>query len=140
MDNINGALAFKATLDINDFNVSAQAMERSIKQVSSTAVSESDGYRLLIPVIDGKMLVRYTGTFSIFDNDDKDKKLASERLLYYMVAQDDFEDGEIQNYPLVLSSNGLEAISGQRSLEKMIKEIQTPCIMLNTNDGKINEK
>ena len=25
MDNINGALAFKATLDINDFNVSAQA-------------------------------------------------------------------------------------------------------------------
>ena len=43
MDNINGALAFKATLDINDFNVSAQAMERSIKQVSSTAVSESSG-------------------------------------------------------------------------------------------------
>lgn len=41
MDDINGALAFKATLDINDFNVSAQAMERSIKQVSSTAVSES---------------------------------------------------------------------------------------------------
>ena len=113
------------------------------KELYKTQAAESDGYRLLIPVIDGKMLVRYTGTFSIFDNDDKDKKLASERLLYYMVAQDDFEDGEIQNYPLVLSSNGLEAaaaISGQRNLEKMIKEIQTPCIMLNTNDGKINEK
>ena len=113
------------------------------KELYKTQAAESDGYRLLIPVIDGKMLVRYTGTFSIFDNDDKDKKLASERLLYYLVAQDDFEDGEIQNYPLVLSSNGLEAataISGQRSLEKMIKEIQTPCIMLNTNDGKINEK
>lgn len=113
------------------------------KELYKTQAAESDGYRLLIPVIDRKMLVRYTGTFSIFDNDDKDKKLASERLLYYMVAQDDFEDGEIQNYPLVLSSNGLEAataISGQRSLEKMIKEIQTPCIMLNTNDGKINEK
>ena len=113
------------------------------KELYKTQAAESDGYRLLIPVIDGKMLVRYTGTFSIFDNDDKDKKLASERLLYYMVAQDDFEDGEIQNYPPVLSSNGLEAataISGQRSLEKMIKEIQTPCIMLNTNDGKINEK
>ena len=113
------------------------------KELYKTQAAESDGYRLLIPVIDGKMLVRYTGTFSIFDNDDKDKKLASERLLYYMVAQDDFEDGEIQNYPLVLSSNGLEAataISGQRSLEKMIEEIQTPCIMLNTNDGKINEK
>lgn len=113
------------------------------KELYKTQAAESDGYRLLIPVIDGKMLVRYTGTFSIFDNDDKDKKLESERLLYYMVAQDDFEDGEIQNYPLVLSSNGLEAataISGQRSLEKMIKEIQTPCIMLNTNDGKINEK
>ncbi|OKZ81212.1 MAG: hypothetical protein BHW08_03380 [Clostridium sp. CAG:12237_41] len=113
------------------------------KELYKTQAAESDGYRLLIPVIDGKMLVRYTGTFSIFDNDDKDKKLASERLLYYMVAQDDFEDGEIQNYPLVLSSNGLEAataISGQRSLEKMIKEIQAPCIMLNTNDGKINEK
>lgn len=41
MDNVNGALAFKATLDINDFNVSAQAMERSIRNVSSTAVSES---------------------------------------------------------------------------------------------------
>lgn len=113
------------------------------KELYKTQAAESDGYRLIILVIDGKMLVRYTGTFSIFDNDDKDKKLASERLLYYMVAQDDFEDGEIQNYPLVLSSNGLEAataISGQRNLEKMIKEIQTPCIMLNTNDGKINEK
>lgn len=113
------------------------------KELYKTQAADSDGYRLIIPVIDGKMLVRYTGTFSIFDNDDKDKKLASERLLYYMVAQDDFEDGEIQNYPLVLSSNGLEAataISGQRNLEKMIKEIQTPCIMLNTNDGKINEK
>lgn len=41
MDNINGALAFKATLDINDFNVSAQAMERHIRQVSNTAISES---------------------------------------------------------------------------------------------------
>nr|UWG79370.1 MAG: hypothetical protein [Bacteriophage sp.] len=41
MDNINGALAFKATLDIDNFNVSAQAMERSIRNVSSTAVSES---------------------------------------------------------------------------------------------------
>lgn len=42
MDNINGALAFKATLDINDFNVSAQAMERNIRNVSATAISESD--------------------------------------------------------------------------------------------------
>lgn len=41
MDNVNGALAFKATLDINDFNVSAQAMERHIRQVSSTAIAES---------------------------------------------------------------------------------------------------
>ena len=51
MDNINGALAFKATLDINDFNVSAQAMERSIKHVSSTAVSESSGMDNSIPSV-----------------------------------------------------------------------------------------
>lgn len=41
MDNVNGALAFKATLDIDDFNVSAQAMERHIKQVSNTTIAES---------------------------------------------------------------------------------------------------
>lgn len=41
MDNIDGALAFKATLDIDDFNVSSQAMEQCIKQVSGSAVSES---------------------------------------------------------------------------------------------------
>lgn len=41
MDNINGALAFKATLDIDNFNISAQAMERNIRNVSSTAVAES---------------------------------------------------------------------------------------------------
>lgn len=34
MQNIDGALAYVATLDIDDFNVSAQAMERSIKHVS----------------------------------------------------------------------------------------------------------
>lgn len=41
MENVNGALAFRATLDIGDFNVSAQAMERHIRQVSNTAASES---------------------------------------------------------------------------------------------------
>ncbi len=42
MNNIDGALAFKATLDIDQFNVSAQAMERNIRRVSDTAVAESD--------------------------------------------------------------------------------------------------
>lgn len=41
MENLNGALGFKATLDIDDFKVSTQAMERHIRQVSSTTVSES---------------------------------------------------------------------------------------------------
>lgn len=40
-ENIDGALAFKATLDINDFNVSSEAMERRITTVSNTAVQES---------------------------------------------------------------------------------------------------
>lgn len=40
-ENIDGALAFKATLDINDFNVSSEAMERRISTVSNTAVQES---------------------------------------------------------------------------------------------------
>jgi len=42
MENINGALAFQATLDIDDFNVSSQAMERRIRQVSTTAQVESE--------------------------------------------------------------------------------------------------
>ena len=42
MENINGALAFQATLDINDFNVSADAMERHIRQVSTTTQIEAD--------------------------------------------------------------------------------------------------
>lgn len=41
MENLNGALAFKGTLDIDDFYVSAQAMERRIQQVSATAEAES---------------------------------------------------------------------------------------------------
>lgn len=41
MDNKDGALGFKATLDIDDFNVSAQAMERHIRQVSDTTITES---------------------------------------------------------------------------------------------------
>lgn len=41
-DNIDGALAFKATLDINDFNVSSNAMERNIQRVSTTAVNEAE--------------------------------------------------------------------------------------------------
>lgn len=105
--------------------------------------TQGDGYRMIIPTIDGKMLVRYTGTFSIFDNGDKSRKTASERLVYYMVAQDDFEDGEVQKYPLTLSINGLEAATGishQENLVNMIKNVQTPCIVLNTNDGMIDTK
>lgn len=41
MENIGGGLAFKATLDIDDFNVSAQAMERHIKDFSNTAAQEA---------------------------------------------------------------------------------------------------
>lgn len=41
MDNIDGALAFKATLDIDNFKVSSDAMEQRIRQVSGSAVSES---------------------------------------------------------------------------------------------------
>lgn len=41
MENIGGGLAFKATLDIDDFNVSAQAMVRHIKDFSNTAAQEA---------------------------------------------------------------------------------------------------
>lgn len=41
MENIGGGLAFKATLDIDDFNVSAQTMERHIKDFSNTAAQEA---------------------------------------------------------------------------------------------------
>lgn len=40
--NIGGALAFKATLNIDDFNVSADAMERRIRNASTTSVYESE--------------------------------------------------------------------------------------------------
>lgn len=41
MENQNGALGFRATLDIDDFNVSAQAMEKRIQSVSNTTAAES---------------------------------------------------------------------------------------------------
>lgn len=41
MKNIDGALGFEATLDIDDFNVSAQAMERHIQQISTNVQAES---------------------------------------------------------------------------------------------------
>lgn len=40
MENIDGALAFRATLDIDDFKVSAQAMESSIREFGNTAADE----------------------------------------------------------------------------------------------------
>ncbi|MBQ6747011.1 MAG: tape measure protein [Bacteroidaceae bacterium] len=42
MENLNGSLAYVATLDINDFNVSAEAMERHIRQVSTTTQIEAE--------------------------------------------------------------------------------------------------
>ena len=41
MENIGGGLGFKATLDIDDFNVSAATMERHIKDFSDTAAQEA---------------------------------------------------------------------------------------------------
>ena len=41
MENLNGALGFKATLDIDDFNVSAASMEKHIRQVSNTTMHEA---------------------------------------------------------------------------------------------------
>jgi tape measure domain-containing protein len=42
MENINGALGFAATLDIDDFNVSAEAMDRHIRQVSTNIQMEAE--------------------------------------------------------------------------------------------------
>ena len=41
MDNINGGLAFAATLDIKDFNVSADAMNERVKQLSDTTAAKA---------------------------------------------------------------------------------------------------
>lgn len=108
------------------------------KELYKTQAEENDGYKMMIPTIDGKMLVRYNGKFSVFDNKDKNRKLAAERLVYYMVAQDDFEDGEMQTYPLISNANGLVAateISGQKNLVKLINDIQVPCEVLATGMG-----
>lgn len=43
MENLGGALGFRATLNIDDFNVSAQSMERQIRNFSNTAVDEVQG-------------------------------------------------------------------------------------------------
>ncbi|NBJ05009.1 phage tail tape measure protein [Alistipes sp. Z76] len=45
MENIDGALAFRATLDIDDFNVSAQAMENRIKDFSSSAIDKVESVK-----------------------------------------------------------------------------------------------
>lgn len=42
MENIDGSLGFKATLDINDFNVSAEAIERHIKRTASSVENEAE--------------------------------------------------------------------------------------------------
>lgn len=42
MENINGALAYVATLDIDDFNVSAEAMDRHIRKVSTNIQMEAE--------------------------------------------------------------------------------------------------
>lgn len=47
-ENINGGLAFAATLDINDFRVSSEALERRIRGVSDTAVLESEKMEISI--------------------------------------------------------------------------------------------
>ena len=41
MENIGGALAYKATLDIDDFKVSSEAMERYIRNASNNAIAET---------------------------------------------------------------------------------------------------
>jgi hypothetical protein len=41
MESVDGALAFRATLDVDDFNVSANAMEAKIRNISGSTVSEA---------------------------------------------------------------------------------------------------
>ena len=41
-ENRNGGLAFKATLDIDDFNASAEAMERRIRSSATTVGYEAE--------------------------------------------------------------------------------------------------
>ena len=41
MENLDGALGFKSTLDIDDFTVSAQAMEKQIRHTSTVAQAET---------------------------------------------------------------------------------------------------
>ncbi len=42
MDNVGGGLGFKATLDIEDFNISADAMDRRIRDISSGTLKDTE--------------------------------------------------------------------------------------------------
>ena len=67
-------------VDKNDYNKKKKSSKNSLKGMNilsgieyrkalyKTQAAQGDGYKMIIPTIDGKMLVRYSGTFSIFDN------------------------------------------------------------------------
>ncbi len=104
-------------------------------------------YKIVIPTIDGKIMVRYSGVFSAFDNDSSNKKLAAERLIYYLVAQEQFIAGQSQRYPMIIGESGEEktglyaasVIVGQYELVNMINDIQIPCEILNVSDGILSD-
>ena len=104
-------------------------------------------YKIVIPTVDGRIMVRYSGVFSAFDNDSSEKKLAAERLIYYLAAQEQFIAGQSQRYPMIIGESGEEktglyaasVIVGQYELVNMINDIQVPCEILNVSDGMLSD-
>lgn len=109
-------------------------------------------YRVYIPTVDGRMLVRYTGKLAISANSDKNTQLAAMRFVYFAMGQqycvsdadtsfpistEEFEsgsDGVTSNFGEYFAIN-----SNQDVVRMLIQEKSYPCFLMGKGFGEIME-
>lgn len=109
-------------------------------------------YRVYIPTVDGRMLVRYTGKLAISADSDKNTQLAAMRFVYFAMGQqycvsdadtsfpistEEFEsgsDGVTSNFGEYFAIN-----SNQDVVRMLIQEKSYPCFLMGKGFGEIME-
>lgn len=141
----------KDTTPMYGNSVLAGAGYRSqLYQAKIRKISTAIPYKVLVPTVDGKMLVQYDCKLAISAKSSKNKRLAAMRFVYFALGQQQCAADKDTAFPVSdvtfqnasgENTSGFEEFfsinSSQQVVEKLIKDKSFPCLLIAKGSGRI---
>lgn len=109
-------------------------------------------YQVLVPVVDGKMLVCYEGKLAVSGKSSKNKQIAAMRFVYFALGQQQCAADKDMAYPVSdvafqddlgkqrsIFDEFFTINTSQKIVRTLVKEKSYPCVLLAKGSGKVTD-